>query len=92
MKKILTILFVLFLFALGPFGYLNVLDTSVSLKYEVDHPRATITDPKILKDIDADEKYYSRRFYLFWTITILGPALGIGLTLYKIGLPTKSKL
>jgi hypothetical protein len=83
MKNILFYILIIFLFGLAPFGFINVLDTSVSLTYEVNHPRRTIHDTAILKDIDATEKYYNKRYYTFWTLTILGPVSAITLLLIK---------
>lgn len=80
MKKVPFYILILFLFALAPLGFINVLDTSVSLKYEVDHPRAMSTgDAKALKIIDDLEQQYTFRLYLFWIITIGSPITALAL-------------
>ncbi len=86
LKKTLTILLILFLFALGPIGFLNVLDTNVSLKYEVEQAKAMFPEDNDLSDI---ESHYKRHLYFFWTLTVLGPALGIVLIFFKTGFRKK---
>lgn len=83
MKKILFYTGVLLLFGLGPVGFIGSLGTSVSLKYEVDHPRATTTDPTELKELDDLEKQYTFAQYACVTLTVLGPANAIFLLIRK---------
>ncbi len=93
MKKILFFILILFLFGLSPFGFLNILDTSVSLKYEVGHPRAmSVGDTKALKNIDALEKHYTFRLYLFWIVTVGSPIAALTLLVLNSKRNNNSKM
>ena len=81
MKKILFIIAILFLFALGPLGFLSVLDTSVSLKYEVDEPRNMGLEKN--NDLTILENQLNRRLFFYWTVTAIGPMTAIALLIRK---------
>jgi hypothetical protein len=81
MKKYLFILLIIFLFLLGPWAFMNVLGVGVSLKYEVDHPRAMGLEEN--GDLTDLESGLNKKLYLFWALTIIGPISAIGLLICK---------
>ena len=80
LKKIIPVIFIIILFGCGPVGLINILDISVSLKYEVEHPRAMGLDTF---DIGELENYYNRMLVVFWTMMILGPVSAIAIIVRK---------
>ena len=80
LNKIIPITFAIILLGWGPVGLINILDISVSLKYEVDHPRAMGLDSHNIKEL---ENYYHRLLFVFWTMMILGPTVGITIIVRK---------
>lgn len=69
------------LFGLGPLGFLAVLDTSVSLKYEVDEPRYVGLEKN--NDLTILETKLNQQLYFYWTITALAPLIAIALLINK---------
>lgn len=74
MKLILKILLILFLFSLGPIGYVELERAISKSTYELTQAQGMFPDEPFRTDI---YNHYIKKMILYWTIAIVGPLLGI---------------
>ena len=65
---------IIVLFGLAPFGYINVKKSQDKFDYEIAQAKAMFPDESYRQDID---NHYKRHIKAYWTITFVGPILGM---------------